>query len=116
MTDFQDAWLASGYLEPESHSQDLNVQHNMLTFPSDEPKKRIDLILFREPSEQNGNSDGLAKKKKLVTVIDTHLVGQDPSEDTKNDPGHGMLDRDSPLWASDHRGVVSTFQYNNKDL
>ena len=49
-------------------------------------------------------------------MIDTHLVGQDPSEDTKNDPGHGMLDRDSPLWASDHRGVVSTFQYNNKDL
>ena len=89
------------------------------TFPSDEPKKRIDLILFREPQNGNGNGgDGLrvAKKKKLVTVIDTHLVGQDPSEDTKNDPGHGMLDRDSPLWASDHRGVVSTFQYNNKDL
>ena len=36
------------------------------------------------------------------------MYGQDPSEDTKSDPGHGMLDNDSPMWASDHRAIMLT--------
>ena len=44
-----------------------------------------------------------------MEVVDTRLYGQDPSEDTKDDSGHGMLDQDSPMWASDHRGVASSF-------
>jgi endonuclease/exonuclease/phosphatase family metal-dependent hydrolase len=107
-TDFQDAWLAAGHPEPESHSQDLQVQRNMLTFPSDEPKKRIDLILFREVLRKDGKGKGGGQEKN-VHVTETRLVGQDPSEETKDDPGHGMLDGDSPMWASDHRGVVTTF-------
>jgi endonuclease/exonuclease/phosphatase family metal-dependent hydrolase len=100
-TDFQDAWLAVGMPEPESHSTDEKVRRDMLTFPSHEPKKRIDLILFRQGSGEINRG--------AVEVVDTKLYGQDPSEETKDDAGHGMLDQDSPMWASDHRGVASSF-------
>eukprot|EP00946_MAST-07B_sp_MAST-7B-sp1_P001999 g1999.t1 len=95
-TDLRDAWLEVGHPEPEPRSQDPEVRRNALTFPSDDPKKRIDLILYRgDPG---------------VTVSDVAVVGQDAESSTADDPGHGMLDRDSPMWASDHRGVVAEFR------
>ena len=36
------------------------------------------------------------------------VLGQEPTERTKDDPGHGMLDKDSPLFASDHRAIMLT--------
>ena len=36
------------------------------------------------------------------------VFGQSASADTRNDPRHGMLDSDSPMWASDHRAVMLT--------
>ena len=111
-TNFQDAWLASGHNEPESHSKDEQVRLNELTFPSDEPKKRIDLILFRDGGRISTNGSDFNDHTKMVEVIDTRLVGQHALQSTRNDPGHGMLDPDSPLWASDHRGVVSSFIKN----
>ena len=62
---------------------------------TDDPKKRIDFIFGHKIDIEN----------------DYHtikLYGQDPSEDTKSDPGHGMLDNDSPMWASDHRAIMLT--------
>ena len=95
-TDLKDAWLEVGHPEPEPRSQDPEVRRNALTFPSDDPKKRIDLILYRgDPG---------------VTVNDVAVVGQDAEPSTADDPGHGMLDMDSPMWASDHRGVVAEFR------
>ena len=66
-TNFQDAWLAAGHDEPESHSKDTQVQRHELTFPSDEPKKRIDLILFRD----GGSASGGDGDKRYVSVIDS---------------------------------------------
>lgn len=102
-TDLQDAWLAAGMDEPEPRSQDPQVRRTALTFPSDDPKKRIDLILFRSP----GGGP--------VAVEQVFLTGQDASEETRGDPGHGMLDQDSPLWSSDHRGVVASFNMGSSD-
>jgi len=100
-TDLKDAWLEVGHAEPEPRSQDPEVQRNALTFPSDDPKKRIDLILYRR---SDGGSDSGVVADSVV------VVGQDAEASTKDDPGHGMLDGDSPMWASDHRGVVAEFR------
>ena len=94
-TDLRDAWLGVGHPEPEP-PQDPEVRRNALTFPSYDPKKRIDLILYHEDPG--------------VTVNDVAVVGQDAEPSTADDPGHGMLDMDSPMWASDHRGVVAEFR------
>ena len=96
-TDFQDAWLTAGHEEPQARSQDPAERMHALTFPSDDPKKRIDLVLFR----------GGASRVRDVSAA---LIAQEPEISTVNDPGHGMLDRDSPLWASDHRGLLATFR------
>ena len=40
----RDAWRAL-HPEPEPRSADADVRYNELSFPSDEPKKRIDMIL-----------------------------------------------------------------------
>ena len=100
-TDLKDAWLEAGHAEPEPRSQDPEVRRNALTFPSDDPKKRIDLILYRRGGGGGGGS---------VAVESVVVVGQDAEASTKDDPGHGMLDGDSPMWASDHRGVFAEFR------
>ena len=61
----------------------------------------IDFVLFR-------NGDAAQNKARVVRA---RLIGQDATPETKNDPGHGMLDQDSPLYASDHRGVVVEFDF-----
>ena len=89
-----DFWLIDNE-EPEPRSKDPTLRKHAFTFPSDDPKKRIDFIFGHKIDIEN----------------DYHtikLYGQDPSEDTKSDPGHGMLDNDSPMWASDHRAIMLT--------
>ena len=96
-TDFVDAWLAL-HPEPTPRSNATNEKDDMLTFPSDNPEKRIDFIFIRG--------------KGAKDVKKTWLVGQEPLEDvgkaTDDDGKHiGMVDANSRVWASDHRGVVT---------
>ena len=96
-TDFVDAWLAL-HPEPTPRSNSTKEKDDMLTFPSDNPEKRIDFIFVR--------GKGAKQVKK------TWLVGQDPMEGigkAKDDDGKhiGMVDANSRVWASDHRGVVT---------
>eukprot|EP00039_Didymoeca_costata_P030444 m.29604 g.29604 ORF g.29604 m.29604 type:complete len:573 (-) comp8118_c0_seq3:106-1824(-) len=97
-TDFIDAWLAL-HPEPEPRSNDTNVKKDMLTFPSDDPTKRIDFIFIRGKGSKN--------------IKKTWLVGQDPLPDIGRDKGEegehlGMVHKESKVWASDHRGLVTT--------
>ncbi|KAF0686416.1 Aste57867_21787 [Aphanomyces stellatus] len=95
-TDLQDAWLQL-HAEPTPASKDAHDIAHKFTFPSDDPIKRIDFILFRG--------------KGRVAACD--VFGQAPTLDTANYPkDKGMLsqDGDSPVYASDHRGVVATFE------
>ena len=98
-TDFEDCWLAAGHPEPQPKSKDQNEIDNMLTFPSCNPVKRIDFVLLRRPSEA---------VKRTVRVTGARVVGQNPLPGTEKNEGPGMLDANppSPIWASDHRGVV----------
>ena len=91
LTDF---WLVKN-TEPEPRSKDPELREHAFTFPSDDPKKRIDYML--------GHNFDIKKDFHSIEVL-----GQATSEDTRNDPGHGMLDSDSPMWASDHRAVMLT--------
>eukprot|EP00040_Diaphanoeca_grandis_P029661 m.174079 g.174079 ORF g.174079 m.174079 type:complete len:576 (+) comp31752_c0_seq2:923-2650(+) len=96
-TDFVDTWLAI-HPEPTPRSEDDHEKDHMLTFPSDNPTKRIDFILVRG----KGAND----------VRNTWIVGQHPlpdiGRDAEEDEDHlGMVHADSKLWASDHRAVVT---------
>ena len=98
--DLKDAWLEV-HNEPEPRSTDAEVKYNALSFPSDDPKKRIDIMLYRNGPEVS----------KRASVSQASLVGQNALESTQGDPGHGMLDADSPMWASDHRGLLVEFEF-----
>ena len=89
----EDTWLWF-HDEPEPRSKDPSVRQNAFTFPSDDPKKRIDFIFAHQLS------------KDAAEKIE--VLGQDASEETRGEPGHGMLDGNSPMWASDHRAVMLT--------
>lgn len=96
-TDFVDTWLAL-HPEPTPRSNSTHEQDEMLTFPSDKPSKRIDFIFVR----------GIGS----TAVRKTWLVGQTPKvgvgrENKKGEDHLGMTHRESKLWASDHRGLIT---------
>ncbi|KAL3658830.1 hypothetical protein V7S43_016198 [Phytophthora oleae] len=93
-TDMKDAWLEL-HEEAEPRSTDPEDRQHKFTFPSDNPSKRIDFVLYR--------GEG--------TVKECEIIGQEPTEDTKEFPEDvGMLHPSSPIYASDHRGVVVEFE------
>ena len=52
--DLIDAWLVL-HPEPEPRSKDPDVRRNALTFPSDDPVKRIDFLFFAPPGARLGS-------------------------------------------------------------
>lgn len=50
-TDLVDTWLVLNP-EPQPRSTDPDVRRNALTFPSDDPVKRIDFVLVATPSKR----------------------------------------------------------------
>lgn len=92
-TDLKDAYLEVN-VEAEPRSEDPEDRHERFTFPSDNPVKRIDFILHR--------GKGIVRECKTI--------GQAPTEDTKAFPlDVGMLHHKSPIYGSDHRGLVAEF-------
>ncbi|KAE8900479.1 hypothetical protein PF005_g1764 [Phytophthora fragariae] len=92
-TDMKDAWLEV-HEEAEPRSTNPKDRQQKFTFPSDSPSKRIDFVLYR----------GEGKVKEC------EIIGQEPTEDTADYPDDvGMLHPSSPIYASDHRGVVVEF-------
>jgi len=104
---FTDVWL-DYYHEPLHGSKDEWDRYHALTFPCCNPVQRIDFIMYREGSSGGGgdNKDWTAVRPQGVEV-----VGQRATDDTegKESQGGGMLDDDSPIWASDHRAVIADF-------
>ncbi|KAF4319469.1 hypothetical protein G195_007204 [Phytophthora kernoviae 00238/432] len=93
-TDMKDAWLEL-HKEAGPRSTDLEDRQHKFTFPSDNPSKRIDFVLYRGEGE----------------VKECKIIGQEPTEDTKGYPDDvGMLHSSSPVFASDHRGVIVEFK------
>lgn len=131
-TSMRDVWLEL-HEEPEPRSGNEEVRYNALTFPSDNPVKRIDLILAGTPTtdeEAYGGGHGsvpdwLPRAAEAACgdggatiqfprprALDVHLIGQDASPETQHlvGVGDGMVAKDSPLFASDHRGVVAVLE------
>lgn len=99
----RDAWL-DHHAEPAPESEAEWDRREALTFPCCNPVKRVDYVLYRSPREEA--EDGTGWRCERVG-----LLGQDATEDTRDNvsEGGGMLDADSPVWASDHRGVFADF-------
>jgi hypothetical protein len=106
--------------EPTPASPDAAVRRYLFTFPSDNPVKRIDLVLLAAPAGTrllgNGSGDGSGGgggggEGPSVTVGDYFLLGQDglPGTEAYEGRGLGMTDQRSPIYASDHRAVVVDF-------
>uniref|UniRef100_M4BRT5 Endonuclease/exonuclease/phosphatase domain-containing protein n=1 Tax=Hyaloperonospora arabidopsidis (strain Emoy2) TaxID=559515 RepID=M4BRT5_HYAAE len=92
--DMKDAWLEV-HEEAEPRSTDVNDREHRFTFPSDNPSKRIDFILYRGHGQ----------------VKECEIIAQAPTDDTKDfKKDVGMLHPSSPVYASDHRGVIVEFQ------
>lgn len=131
-----------------SFAQNEEVRHSALTFPSDNPTKRIDFVLFQSSGDEKSactsaalcmrqaadhiksDQDVQAGSSRLPPFCDrdeegrggeegswsicptsAYLIGQDfaPGSDDRLEEGVGMVDERSPLWPSDHRGLVVDF-------
>ena len=126
---FADAWLAL-HDEPAPRSEDPWEVRHALTFPSCNAVKRIDYVLVRgmeEPASGFGFGSGSGSgspsakakdkgkappaKASEVAVEACEVLGQDPADvHYVAREGLGMLDEDSPVWASDHRAVMATLR------
>jgi hypothetical protein len=105
-----DAWRAL-FPEPPPRAEDAAARRYALTFPSDAPTKRIDLVLARcSGGAGGGGCEGLPACG--ATVQKAWLVGQDPvpGTDMGEGKGLGMVHERSAWYASDHRGVVVEFR------
>jgi endonuclease/exonuclease/phosphatase family metal-dependent hydrolase len=95
---FSDAWLQSGHAEPVPRDPNQAIRRFGFTFPSDDPVKRIDMVY----TSARGQSGG-------VKVAAAYLLGQDPLPATEATEGKGlgMVSQNSPIYASDHRALVT---------
>ena len=80
----------------ETQAQERHAQASF-TFPTCDPVKRIDYVLFRG---------------KSLRPVAARLCGAEPTEESKNweSPGGGMLERNGPVFASDHLAVLVNFE------
>lgn len=94
-TDLKDSYFDIYKEEPNKNTIDL------YTFESNRPRKRIDYIMYRNSCN--------------VTVNDYKVIGQNAFPGTENRKGLDMVEKSSPIYASDHRGVYVDFQINNNN-
>jgi endonuclease/exonuclease/phosphatase family metal-dependent hydrolase len=117
-----DVFLHAGYPEPTPRDPDQAARRYAFTFPSDDPVKRIDLMFVGSRSEgeggdkaaalcprTDGGADGASLPPGCVGVGDVYVVGQDalPGTEATEGAGHGMVSDRSPVYGSDHRGLMA---------
>ena len=124
-----DAWLLL-HPEPAPRSTDEAVRRDALTFPSDDPVKRIDLVLVGSPdgtaaaaattatatAGADDDADTGSLPPCVPVVHEVYLIGQEPLSGVGAMTGSkgehlGMVHRNSRVWASDHRGVVTKLMF-----
>lgn len=96
---------------------------NGFTFPTCNPEKRIDFLLFQNAShtsveveffkllgtDHQENEEG--EENGGMAELQIGPEGDSGAEDLGGrEPGVGMLDSESHLWASDHFGIASVFK------
>lgn len=115
----RDVWLAR-HPEPVPRDSDAGVRRYGFTFPSDDPVKRIDLLLAGTPEgaptceelEEVGAAAAVASAAPAGVCVRVHrayVAGQDPLPGTEGNEGRrmGMVSEWSPVWASDHRALLA---------
>lgn len=81
----------------ENEVNDKNKE--LFTFESNRPRKRIDYILYRNSCN--------------ISISDYKVIGQKAYPGTENRKNYDMIDKNSPIYASDHRGVYVDMQLLN---
>mmetsp|Transcript_24930 Transcript_24930/g.34203 ORF Transcript_24930/g.34203 Transcript_24930/m.34203 type:complete len:592 (+) Transcript_24930:37-1812(+) len=120
LSPFVDTWMharmnALRAQHPHTSHEDLQAEaeRDGFTFPACSPVKRIDFILARNHSSSRALHEELS-----VSVLTSRIVGSKPTADTEylvgSREGLGMLDSDSPIWASDHFGLLSELRLHYK--
>jgi hypothetical protein len=118
----RDAFLEL-HREPAPESTGDWERREALTFPSCNPVKRIDFVMYKNRSAGVGEGAQGPESSQCVRegsetghvglrVVRCGLLGQEPTPDTAENAGRegiGMLDLESPVWASDHRAVYADF-------
>lgn len=113
-TTLRDAWLEI-HEEPPPRSPNETLRQHHFTFPSDDPHKRIDFVLLGTPPNcqqrvhHTTTTPTTPTPQPSFNVTSVHLFGQAPYPGTEHleGQGYGMVHANSPLYASDHRGVVT---------
>lgn len=129
---------ASHPFEPPPRDSNAALRRYAFTFPSDDPCKRIDLVFasgaggrvvcdgLGRSAGRNGSSSTTSSSSSSSTgasgitdssdgscihVLRAFLLGQDPLPGTEmhEGKGGGMVGQRSPVYASDHRAVVTDF-------
>lgn len=118
-----DVWTAA-HPEPTPRDRDAGVRRYGFTFPSDDPVKRIDMLLAGTPCgapvcadepdvlAEEGEDGGAPPSRRHPVCVGVHrsyVVGQDPLPGTEGNEGRGlgMVHSYSPIYATDHRGLVA---------
>eukprot|EP01138_Halocafeteria_seosinensis_P001418 gb/GECG01001454.1/.p1 GENE.gb/GECG01001454.1/~~gb/GECG01001454.1/.p1 ORF type:complete len:594 (+),score=68.91 gb/GECG01001454.1/:1-1782(+) len=117
-----DSWLCHHEEPSTEENASTEERRHSLTFASDNATKRIDYLFVDAASvddfdhvcpqypfrlEQGFDTAEIFKSMKLRHLHPPFLIGQDYMEGS-GDPekSDGMVDKNSPLYASDHRGLV----------
>eukprot|EP00602_Paraphysomonas_sp_CaronLab_P009893 CAMPEP_0185036576 /NCGR_PEP_ID=MMETSP1103-20130426/29731_1 /TAXON_ID=36769 /ORGANISM="Paraphysomonas bandaiensis, Strain Caron Lab Isolate" /LENGTH=500 /DNA_ID=CAMNT_0027574151 /DNA_START=248 /DNA_END=1750 /DNA_ORIENTATION=+ len=104
--DVEESDISCGYVDAWVNSSAERHTSEGFTYPSCQPEKRIDFILVR-----NSTTAADRSVKWKAVVESSHIAGQATTLDTAHRVGSreglGMLDMDSPIWASDHYAVVA---------
>lgn len=96
--------LKDSYKVLYENEPNKNDKKDLFTFESNRPRKRIDYVLYRNSCN--------------ITINNYDIIGEKAYPGSENRKIGDMVDKNSPIFASDHRGVyvdMQLFNYNSEN-
>ena len=93
-------------MEPARDSKDPTERREALTFPSDNPQKRIDFLLVRGKGARSVRRAWLLGQDAATGVRGAAEIPRGGDGGGGEAYAKGMSEPDSPVWPSDHRALA----------